>query len=386
MRPSRKSSPKAGSKTGPKAAANPAAAEMAALRRKIDALDEQVLALLNQRLEVAGQIGLVKSAAREPVLDAARENQVLNRLTSLNQGPLTASDVSAVFREVMSAARKLQRPASAAYFGPEGTFTHLAALKYFGQATELKPASSIKDVFDTVERGRADFGVVPIENSTEGVVNYTLDLLNTTDLKLCGEVYLEIAHYLVSASGSRQGIERVYSHPQPLAQCRDWLSKNMPGIPLLEASSTAHAAGIAKADPKAAAVTPLLAARIHGLNILEEHIEDNPRNYTRFAVLGRQECAPTGADKTSILFSTEDVPGALHSALAPFAKRGINLTKLESRPIKAQAWRYIFFVDLEGHATEAAVTETIDELKGCCRFVKLLGSYPKAHDQERFET
>lgn len=375
MKPSRRSRPKASS-------------ELVALRRKIDALDEQIMALLNQRLEVARQIGRLKRSNGEPVLDAARESQVLARLRRLNPGPLSDDDVWAIFGEVMSAARRLQRPVSAAYFGPEGTFTHLAALKYFGRATDYVPLPGIKEVFEAVERGRADFGVVPVENSTEGVVNHTLDLLNTTPLKLCGEVYLEIAHYLVSASGRRQGIERIYSHPQPLAQCRDWLAREMPGIPLLEASSTAHAAGLAKADPKAAAVTPLLAAQIHGLSIIEEHIEDNPHNYTRFAVLGREAGQPTGADKTSLLFSTEDVPGALHLALAPFAKRGINLTKLESRPesraLAGQAWRYIFFVDLEGHVQDGAVAETLRELEGCCRFVKVLGSYPQAHDQDKF--
>lgn len=360
--------------------------ELGGLRRKIDALDEQILALLNQRLEVVRQIGHLKSENSGEILDASRESQILARLRSLNTGPLTADDVRAIFGEVISAARRLQRPISAAYFGPEATFTHQAAVKFFGQATALLPLSTIKDVFDAVERGRADFGVVPVENSTEGVVNYTLDLLYTTPLKLCGEVYLEVAHYLVSSSGRREAVKHIYSHPQPIAQCRDWLARNMAGVPLLEARSTADAARRAKEDPEAAAITSLLGAKTYELAVIEEHIEDNPRNYTRFGVLGRSLCTPTGSDKTSLLFSTEDVPGALHSALAPFAKRGINLTKLESRPMKAQAWRYMFFVDLQGHVQDAAVAETIRELEGCCRFVKLLGSYPRAHDQERFAT
>jgi chorismate mutase/prephenate dehydratase len=369
MRPSRKSSP-----------------ALAELRRQIDAIDEQVLALLNRRMEIVREIGLLKSASRGPVLDAAREREVLERLRALNQGPLTSDDVRAVFGEVISAARRLQRPCSAAYFGPGATFTHLATMKYFGQATKLVPVAGIKDVFESVERGRTDFGVVPIENSTEGVVNHTLDLLHTSDLRLCGEVYLEIAHNLVSAATGTEGIERVYSHPQPLAQCRGWLASHMPGVPLVEATSTAEAARRAKEDPKSAAITSLFAATTYGLNVLVEHIEDNPRNYTRFAVLGKQESRPTGADKTSVLFSTDDRPGALFAALSPFARRGINLTKLESRPMKAQAWRYIFFVDLAGHVDDEAVKETLAELAGCCRFVKLLGSYPKAHDQEKFTT
>jgi chorismate mutase/prephenate dehydratase len=368
MRPSRKSKPPA----------------LAALRKQIDALDEQILALLNRRMEVVRQIGRVKSQSSGHVLDAARERQILDRLRSLNAGPLSEDDVCAIFGEVMSAARRLQRPCSASYFGPEATFTHLAALKYFGRSTHLLPLPGIVDVFGAVERGRTDFGVVPVENSTEGVVNYTLDLLYATDLKLCGEVYLEVTHNLVSASGRREDIERVYSHPQPFAQCREWLAKNMAGVPQLEARSTAEAARKAKEDNRSAAITSLFAAQTYGLEVIEERIEDNPRNYTRFAVLGRQECERTGSDKTSLLFSTEDVPGALFSALAPFAKRGINLTKLESRPMKAQAWRYIFFVDLEGHAADEAVSETLAELGRCCRFVKLLGSYPKAHDQEKF--
>ncbi len=337
-------------------------------------------------MEVVGEIGRLKGETAGPVLDAARERQVLERLRGLNRGPLSADDVRAIFGEVMSAARRLQRPVSAAYFGPEATFTHLAALKYFGQATSLLPAVSIRDVFSAVERGPADFGVVPVENSTEGVVNHTLDLLYTTDLKLCGEVYLEIVHNLVSAATRQEDIERIHSHPQVLAQCREWLARRLPNVPLFESRSSADAARQAKEDPRAGAITSLLAAQLYGLNVLEERIEDNPRNYTRFAVLGRGECARTGSDKTSLLFCTEDVPGALFAALAPFARRGINLTKLESRPMKAQAWRYIFFVDLVGHVQDKAVAETLEELSGCCRFVKLLGSYPKAHDQERFAT
>ncbi|MFH0810640.1 MAG: prephenate dehydratase [Pseudomonadota bacterium] len=357
---------------------------LASLRGQIDALDERILALLNRRMTVVGEIGRLKSESNDQILDAAREHQVLDRLRVLNGGPLSAADVSSIFREVMSAARRLQRPASAAYFGPEATFTHLAALKYFGQGTTLVPQPNIKEVFASVEHGRTEFGVVPVENSTEGVVNYTLDLLYTTSLNICGEIYIEVEHYLVSAGAGQGEIKCIYSHPQPLAQCREWLAAKMPGVPLMEARSTADAARKAKEEPGVAAITSSLAAQIYGLDVIAERIEDNPRNFTRFAVLGRRWCRPTGVDKTSLLFCTEDLPGALFSALAPFARRAINLTKLESRPMKAQAWRYIFFVDLQGHSDDPVVAETITELERCCRFVKLLGSYPRADDQERF--
>jgi len=355
------------------------------LRGEVDDLDARLLDLLNRRMEVVREIGRVKDAGGSlGPLDTSREREVLDRLAKLNRGPLDPDGLAGIFREVMSAARRLQRPTRSAYFGPEATFTHLAAMKYFGKGADLVPQRSIGEVFEAVEKGKCDYGVVPIENSTEGVVNYTLDLLYATSLKLCGEIYLEITHNLVSLEGVREKIERIYSHPQPIAQCREWLAKNMPNVPVLEAQSTAAAAQKAQEDASGAAITSMYAAQLYGLKVACERIEDNPRNYTRFALLGKQDCEPTGSDKTSVLFATGHVPGALYAALAPFAKRGINLTKLESRPVKAQAWRYIFFVDLEGHIKDEGMRETLEELRQVCEYVKLLGSYPQAHDQEKF--
>jgi chorismate mutase/prephenate dehydratase len=348
------------------------------LRSQIDGLDQKLLGLLNDRSRVVLKVGKIKEASQKEVYAPQREKALLDRLTRKNRGPFPNHALRAVFREIMSASRALQSPLKVAYFGPAASFTNLAALKQFGRSTELEPEPSISKVFDAVEHDRARFGVVPIENSTEGIVGATLDAFVDSTLNIVAEIVLPISHHLMARGSSLKGIRRIYSHPQALAQCRNWLDENLPNLPVVEVENTARAAERAAEEPDAAGIAGEHAAEMYGLKILRRNIEDNPDNRTRFVVIGRKSPPRSGHDKTSVLFSVKDEVGVLYRMLEPFYKNGINLTKIESRPLKKKAWEYIFFLDMDGHCEERKVREAIRGLDRKCLFLKLLGSYPKA--------
>lgn len=347
------------------------------LRHKIDALDEQMLCLLNQRAKLVLEMGEVKSEAKIDPYDPQREEEILNRLNFQNSGPFPQSAISHIFREIISACRSLEMNLSVVFLGPAATHTHLACIEQFGSSIRTLSKESIEEVFEAVEKEKADFGVVPIENSTEGVVNRTLDMFIESEVKICGEILVRISHNLLSQSGDPEDIRIIYSHPQALGQCRQWLRRNYPHVSLLETVSTAKAAEMASQDSNAAAIASSLAARLYGLKVIESQIEDYIHNYTRFLVLGRQCKGRTGKDKTSILFSIPHVPGSLYQTLRIFSEKGINLTKIESRPMKGKTWEYMFFIDFEGHTTDTNIAEAMAEVKGCVLFIKVLGSYPR---------
>jgi chorismate mutase/prephenate dehydratase len=347
-------------------------------RSRINNLDEEVLNLLNQRAEAALRIGDLKRRKDLPYFVPEREAEVIERLVELNRGPLSAAAVAAIWREIVSASRALERSLPVAYLGPPATFTHQAALHRFGASAELAPRKTIADVFDDVERHRADYGVVPVENSTEGSVNVTLDRLIDSEALVCGELRLEVAQQLLSHATELAHVKTVCSHPQALAQCRAWLAENLPDAAVEEMTSTAAAAAVAAADPTVAAIASELAARLYDVPILKTRIEDAANNSTRFLVIGRSAIGPTGRDKTSILFSMRNEPGALFRVLEPFAACGINLTKIESRPTKRRPWEYVMFVDFEGHRDTPAVAAVLREIGGRTLFCKILGSYPTA--------
>jgi len=346
-------------------------------RRKIDKLDEQVLALLNQRARIVKEIGRIKSRKGDDVYASGREREILQRLVSRSRGPLPGESIEQIFQEIITACRSLQKRLKVAFLGPEATFTHQAAVKHFGRQAEYLPVASIADVFDEVEKERADYGVVPIENSTEGVVNHTLDMFVDSDLMICAEREEPIRHYLISASGEVKKIKMIYSHPQAIAQCRRWLEAHVPQASLHEAASTADAAAHASLDASSAAIASALAAQIYRLKIVASRVEDSAHNATRFLVVGRKFPSPSGHDKTSILFSLKDHVGALHDVLIPFKTHSLNLTRIESRPTKKKAWEYIFFADINGHLSNEDMKLALEELKESCVFLKVLGSYPQ---------
>ena len=347
-------------------------------RSRINNLDNQILDLLNQRAEAALKIGDLKRQREVPVYAPEREAEVLRRIAAANPGPLTADMTRAIWREVLSACRALEAPTTIAFLAPVATFTHQAALQRFGDAATYRPARSMVDIFDDVERGHAQYGVVPVENSTEGAVNVTLDRLVDSDVIICGESYLDIAQQLLSRATELREVKRVLSHPQGLAQCRRWLAEHMPEVATEETTSTAAAAEIAAGDATVAAIASDLAGQMYGVPVLRARIEDNRSNATRFLVIGRRPVGPTGRDKTSILFAMPNTPGALHAILAAFAERGINLTKIESRPARQRPWDYVMFVDFEGHRDTPAVEEALGEVRARTVFLKVLGSYPAA--------
>ncbi|MEW6408614.1 MAG: prephenate dehydratase [Nitrospirota bacterium] len=354
--------------------------ELNGLRKKIDEIDSEILRLLNRRAETVISIGKIKENENVRFHSPEREREILDRLEKLNTGPFPNSAIKSVYREILSASLSLEQPLRVAYFGPKATFTHLAAMQQFGSSTEYIPEAGIKEVFDEVERENVDYGVVPIENSTEGVVSYTLDMFIDSGLKIAAEIMLEVVHNLLSKMDRRDKIYKVYSNPQAMAQCRRWVENNLKNISIVEASSTAKAAEMAADDPSSGAIASELAAKIYGLNILERRIEDNLNNYTRFLVISKKYPGKSGKDKTSIMFSIKDRVGALYSILRPFAEHQINLTKIESRPSKRKAWEYFFFVDMNGHIEDEDVRAAIDEVKDECLFLKVLGSYPQASD------
>lgn len=348
------------------------------LRGEIDFLDEKICRLLNQRAEVAREIGRVKSQFQKDPYNSQREEEIIKRMESQNTGPFPREAISAVFREIISACRSLEVELRVGYLGPPATYTHLATIERFGSSIQALPTESIEEIFKDVEMGKTSFGVVPIENSTEGVVSRTLDMFIESEVKICGEVLIRISHDLISLSGKPEKIRKIFSHPQALGQCRQWLRKNYPQVVLSEAISTARAAQMAAEDEEAAAIASSLASSLYGLKVIESRIEDYPHNYTRFLVLGRRAMERTGKDKTSLLFSISDSPGSLYEILKPFSAKAINLTKIESRPIKDKPWEYVFFLDFEGHLEDPEVQETLKEMKKRVLFSKFLGSYPRS--------
>lgn len=350
---------------------------LAALRAQIDAIDKDVLRLLNERVRLAAEIGRVKRKEGFEIYVAQREEEVLQRLAKHNEGPLDEKAIRAIYREIMSAAIALEKPMVIAYLGPEATFTHQAAMKKFGSSVEYLALATITDVFGAVEKGDADYGVIPIENSTEGAVFHSLDMLVESELKIVAQVFLEIAHHLISRSPLPE-ITKVFSKDQALGQCRRWLHRHLPHATCLEAESTARAVEIARDNPGSAAIASSLAAELHGVPVVAPNIQDKADNTTRFLVIGRKSSGALGdgRDKSSYVFTLNDKPGALLTALEPFGERALNLTKIESRPSKKKAWDYYFFVDVIGHHEETEVAAAIAELKERCPFVKWLGSYP----------
>ena len=366
-------------RTGPRRASQTDAKQLTSLRAQIDEVDLEILKLLNRRARLVSHIGEIKKRSKRTVYIPSREREIEKRLVQRNEGPFPNEGVRAVFREIVSASRSLERPLRVAYLGPEATFTHLAALKQFGNSADHIARQSIAEVFDAVGRSRADYGVVPIENSNEGAVNHTLDLFAESDLKICAEVLLPISHDLLSRSGRIEDVERVVSHAQAIAQCRKWIERNLANVSLFEVQSTALAAKTAVDDPSAAAIASEFAAELYGLKVIRSKIEDHVNNMTRFLVIGRDMPPPSPNDITSLMFSIKkDEVGALYHVLECFARHGINLTKIESRPMKHQAWEYIFFLDLEAHVSDPAVRKALEEVEKKCFFLKVMGSYPRA--------
>ncbi|MBA3996743.1 MAG: prephenate dehydratase [Candidatus Accumulibacter sp.] len=354
--------------------------ELSVVRNEIDSLDAQMLELMNRRAKCAQQVGEIKARHGDAgfVYRPEREAQVLRRIQAMNAGPLSNDSVTWFFREVMSACLSLEQPLGIAFLGPLGTFSESAATRHFGHAARLMPQASIDDVFREVEAAHADYAVVPIENSTEGAVGRTLDLLLTTPLKICGEVVLRIHQHLLSNAGSLGDVKKVYSHAQSLAQCHEWLNRSLPGAQRISVGSNAQAAQLAAAEPGAAAIAGEAAAERYSLPMLASSIEDEPNNTTRFVVLGRQDAGASGRDKTSLIMSAHNRAGALGNLLAPFSDAGVSMTRLESRPARHTLWEYVYFVDIEGHRDDASVRAALDELTRRAAWLKVLGSYPVA--------
>ncbi len=346
------------------------------LREQIDQLDDELLKLFNQRAALAQDVGHVKGGSL--VLRPEREAQVLQRLQDQNSGPLSKPAVAQLFTEVISQCRALEAPMKVAYLGPEGTFSELATFKRFGRAVQGQPCATIDEVFRQVESGATQYGMVPVENSSEGAVGRTLDLLMNSNLKICGEVLLQVHQCVLSNENSLSVIRKVYSHPQSFGQCQSWLNVNMPHAERITASSNADAARLAAEESFSAAVAGAQAAEHFKLKVLAQNIEDDTRNTTRFLIVGKQDVAVSGKDKTSLVMSAPNRPGAVHDLLVPLARNGVSMTKLESRPARSGLWEYVFFVDIEGHQSDVKVAAALEELKQAAAFVKVLGSYPVA--------
>lgn len=350
-------------------------------RTRIDEIDVQILKLLSERAQCAQQIGAIKRNESTPFYVPEREKAVFDKLVRLNEGPLDGNAIRYIYREIISAIRALEKNTSVAFLGPKDTFSHIAALRVFGASADYHPMPSFADIFTEVERGRIDYGVVPVESSMGGSVSDTLDRFINSPLKIINEVMIHITQNLLGR-GKIEDIKRVYSKDNALLQCRNWLRANLPHAELIETSSTAEAARLAAEETGAAAIASRLAARTYNLDILVECIEDAPHNYTRFFVIGRQMVKPTGDDKTAVLISVKDKPGALYELLLPFSRAGVNLTRIESRPSQQKAWEYVFFVDLIGHAEDQAVKNVLDAVSEKAKSVKVLGSFPRATFEE----
>ena len=349
-------------------------------RARIDAIDQQLQTLINERASCAEAVAEIKRKEDKNAVfyRPDREAQILREIMRRNKGPLSSDEIGRLFREILSACLALEQGVRAAYLGPEGTFTQEAALKHFGHSVRTLPFASIDEVFREVEANGADYGVVPIENSTEGAVNHTLDMFVRSALKICGEVELRVHHHLVSSANDLSTIETVYAHTQALAQCREWLDTNLPNAARIEASSNAEAAKKVVGNTSSAAIASAQAADLYKLNRLISNIEDEPENTTRFLIIGRQTVPATGEDKTSILLSNQNKPGSLYTMLEPLARNDISMTKIESRPSRGALWEYVFFIDVEGHISDSKLRNVFDELEGESALFRVLGSYPRA--------
>lgn len=343
------------------------------IRASIDALDDRILELLNERAAQAQAIGRAKSGAK---YRPGREAQVLRRLQARNRGPLPAAALTRLFAEIMSACRALEDSVTVAYLGPQGTFSEEAAVRQFGGNAQLQPCATIDEVFRQVEAGQAGYGVVPVENSTEGSIGRTHDLLLATSLRICGEVLLPVHQCLMSRTGKAASVRKILSHSQSLAQCHEWLNQHFPGAKRVPVVSNAEAARMASRDAAAAAIAGKTAAGLYRLKIVARNIEDEPQNTTRFVVIAAHDAEPSGKDKTSLVMSTRNVPGAMHALLTPLARHGVSMTRLESRPARTGRWEYVFYVDIEGHQQDTKVAQTLAELGEKAAFLKNLGSYP----------
>lgn len=350
------------------------------LREKLRRKDREMVKLLNERAEVSIEIGKLKQLEGCEVYDPSQESKVYDGLREMNQGPLSNSALRNIFGEIISSSRALQAPTTVAYLGPEASFSYLAAQFHFGKNARYSAQGKISEVFDEVERERVSWGVVPGENSVEGFVKETLDGLITTPLNIGAEIFLRISHCLISACERMEEVKRIYSHPQALAQCQGWLRKNLPHCPVFGLDSTAVAAKRALEDKESAAIGSHLAASTYGLKIIARGIEDSPLNTTRFFVIGKGKSLPTGRDKTSMLFGTPHVPGALYHALEPFAREHLNLTRIESYPIRDRMWEYLFFVDFAGHIEEKRTKTCLADMKKVTTLIKVLGSYPRGDE------
>lgn len=349
---------------------------LAQVRQAIDALDERLLGLLNERARLALRVGEIKAVDQSPVYRPEREAQVIARLSEASGGPLEGPAIGAIWREVMSACRALERRPRVAYLGPQGTFSEQAVHQQFGQSVDALACVSIDEVFRAVEAGRADFGVVPVENSTEGAVNRTLDLLQQSSLTVSGEVTVMVRHILMTASGNMDGITRICAHSQALAQCAGWLGRNYPAIQQSAVSSNAEGARLAATDPAVAGIAGAGALERYPVKVVADGIQDDPRNRTRFLVIGNYRCGPTGDDQTSLILSVADEAGAIHSLIEPLARHGVSMKRFESRPARQGGWRYFFHIDLIGHEDDPAVAAALAEVKSRASLYKALGSYP----------
>ncbi len=350
------------------------------IRERIDALDEQIQNLINQRASAAQEVAKVKSDGEGDAVfyRPEREASVLAAVKERNQGPVADEEMTRLFREIMSVCLALEQPMRIAFLGPEGTFTQSAALKHFGHSVETVALASIPDIFRDVESGDCHYGVVPVENSTEGVISHTLDMFLNSGLQICGEVSLRIHHHLMSREQDLSAVKKVYSHQQSLAQCRQWLDRNMHHAEQMPVGSNAEAARLAYMEPNSAAIAGEMAAQIYKLDFLAENIEDEPDNTTRFLVIGRQGVSASGRDKTTLLLSARNVAGSLNALLSPLAQHNISMTRIESRPSRRGTWDYVFFIDIEGHRDSPDVAKALEELKADASLFKILGSYPMA--------
>jgi len=368
------------SKSNDEAAQN--SPELAAIRQRIDAVDLQLQALLTERAEIALQVAEIKRAA-DPNAEIdfyrpEREAQILRAVAERNKGPHEDRAIQRIFREIISASLALEEPLRVAYLGPEGTYSHAATYRHFGHAVNALPEAGIADIFHAVENGRARFGVVPVENSTEGTINHTLDVLMTTSLRICGEVRMRIQHQLLSRGNSLDEVTAVHAHPQSLAQCRHWLDTHLPNAQRISESSNAAAAKLAIDASGIAAIAGESAAERYGLNTLVEGIEDEKTNTTRFLIMGNQEIPPSGVDSTSLLISAPHQPGGLRRMLLPFEEAGVSMTRIESRPGRTRMWEYVFFIDVAGHQHDATLAPVLERLQTEAPLVRVLGSYPSA--------
>ncbi|MDH4127477.1 MAG: prephenate dehydratase [Spirochaetota bacterium] len=351
-------------------------------REQIDEIDKKIIDLLNERVKVVLEIGKIKDKNQLPYYHPEREKTIIDSLQKYNSGGFPNRIIETIFREIISASRSLEKNITVAYLGPKASYTHLACLKQFGSSVNGFPVASITDVFKEVENDKADYGIVPVENSYGGVVTHTLDMFVDSPLKICSEYFLQVSHCLMSKLDDISKIKKIYSHTQSFAQCRLWLENNLPNAEKIEASSNSKAASLVEWDKFSAAIASEIAAEVYDLNILGKNIQDSSENITRFLIISKNTCDPTGNDKTSVICTISDEVGALLKILAPFQKRNINLTKVESRPSRKRAWDYLFFIDLKAHLSNEPLKEAIEEVKKVCINVKILGSYPKGNYPE----